>query len=495
VRGAIRDLAIVLGAAWIARVAFVVLIGDAHSVDVHYWQAALAALDEGRNPYELGVLNWPPLWLVVIAAVDAVAGLLGVAFWSALRVYLVLVESALVVTLYVTLLSFGADRVAVRRALLVGIALNPVAIILVCQHGNGDVQIGLLVTLTVAALAAHRRTRDVVAWLGACLFLGLGVLAKTVPLVLAPLLAPGAHRSSRGARVLGATLFLGPAALGTAVILVLAPSEVWDNVLTYHSTRGFFGLAGMVRDFADVDVRFAGVTLAAVAVLAGLAIAARARRPSRVGEAVLLAEIALSVCVLWLVEAADRFSLLDARAYYSAAFTLALAAAVAGAFFLLWRREPLPGPRLFLAAAVGLMVVVAFGPGYGPQYAYWFLPALVATYVLLDDWWRRLLQVAWVVAALTYLVEYAVVDYLGAWAVHVFGSDAWIADTGEYLNTPHHLIVFRLPLYAVYLVLIAAGVDRLVGRDEPVAVAATGKPHGSLRSRVAHAGTAPRPEA
>jgi hypothetical protein len=495
VRGAIRDLAIVLGAAWIARVAFVVLIGDAHSVDVHYWQAALAALDEGRNPYELGVLNWPPLWLVVIAAVDAVAGLLGVAFWSALRVYLVLVESALVVTLYVTLLSFGADRVAVRRALLVGIALNPVAIILVCQHGNGDVQIGLLVTLTVAALAAHRRTRDVVAWLGACLFLGLGVLAKTVPLVLAPLLAPGAHRSSRGARVLGATLFLGPAALGTAVILVLAPSEVWDNVLTYHSTRGFFGLAGMVRDFADVDVRFAGVTLAAVAVLAGLAIAARARRPSRVGEAVLLAEIALSVCVLWLVEAADRFSLLDARAYYSAAFTLALAAAVAGAFFLLWRREPLPGPRLFLAAAVGLMVVVAFGPGYGPQYAYWFLPALVATYVLLDDWWRRLLQIAWVVAALTYVVEYAVVDYLGAWAVHVFGSDAWIADTGEYLSTPHHLIVFRLPLYAVYLVLIAAGVDRLVGRDEPVAVAATGKPHGSLRSRVAHAGTAPRTEA
>ena len=494
-RGAIRDLGLVLGAAWLARVAFVVAIGDAHSLDVEFWRTALAALDQGRNPYETGVLNWPPLWLVVIAAVDAVAGFLGVAFWTALRVYLVLVESALVVTLYVTLLSYGADRAAVRRALLVGIALNPVAIILVCQHGNSDVQVGLLVTLAVAALGAHRRSREIAAWLGGCLFLGLGVLAKTVPLVLAPLLAPGARRASGTERALGAALLLGPAALGTAVILVLAPSAVWDYVITYRSTRGFFGLAGMVRDFADVDVRFAGVTLAALAVFAGLAIAARARRPSRVGEAVLLAEIALSVCVLWLVEAADRFSLLDARAYYSAAFTLALAAAVAGAFFLLWRREPLPGPRLFLAAAVGLMVVVAFGPGYGPQYAYWFLPALVATYVLLDDWWRRLLQIAWVVAALTYVVEYAVVDYLGAWAVHVFGSDAWIADTGEYLNTPHHLIVFRLPLYAVYLVLIAAGVDRLVGRDEPVAVAATGKPHGSLRSGVAHAGTASRPEA
>jgi hypothetical protein len=495
VRGAIRDLGIVLGAAWLARVAFVVAVGDAHSLDVDFWRTALAALDEGRNPYETGVLNWPPLWLVVIAAVDAVAGFLGVGFWTALRVYLVLVESALVVTLYVTLLSLGADRVAVRRALLIGIALNPVAIILVCQHGNSDVQVGLLVTVAVAALAAHRRSREIAAWLGGCLFLGLGVLAKTVPLVLAPLLAPGARRASGAERALGAALLLGPAALGTAVILVLAPSAVWDYVITYRSTRGFFGLAGMVRDFADVDVRFASVTLVAVAALAGLAIAARARRPLRVGEAVLLAEIALSVCVLWLVEGADRFSLLDARAYYSAAFTLALVAAVAGAFFLLWREEPVPGPRLFLAAAVGLMVVVAFGPGYGPQYAYWFLPALVATYVLLDDWWRRFLQVAWVVAALTYVVEYAVVDYLGAWAVHVFGNDAWIVDTGEYLNTPHHLILFRLPLYAMYLVLIAAGVDRLVGHNQRAAVADTGKPHGSLRSRVGHAGTAPRTEA
>ena len=101
--------------------------------------------------------------------------------------YLVLIEAVLVVTIYLTLASYGAGRAAVRRALLVGIALNPVAIILVCQHGNSDVQVGLLVTLAVAALGAHHRSRDIAAWLGGCLFLGLGVLAKTVPLVLAPL--------------------------------------------------------------------------------------------------------------------------------------------------------------------------------------------------------------------------------------------------------------------------------------------------------------------
>jgi hypothetical protein len=470
VRGTVRDLAVVLGAAWIARLAFVVAIGDTHSIDVEYWKAALAAWHEGRNPYETGVLNWPPLWLVVIVALDSVARLSNVAFWSVLRVYLVLVESGLVVTVYATLLSLGADRAAVRRALLVGIALNPVAIILVCQHGNSDVQVGLLVTLAVAALAAHRRTREIAAWLGGCLFLGLGVLAKTVPLVLAPLLAPGARGASRGERALGAALFLGPAALGVGVILALAPSAVWHNVITYHSTRGFFGLAGMVRESAAVDVRLATVTAVVFAVLAAAAIAWRARRPLPVAEAVLLAEIVVTVCVLWLVEAAARFSLLDLRAHYSAVFTVALAVAAVGAFLLLWRKEPLTGARLFLLTAVGLMVVVAFGPGYGPQYAYWFLPALVATYVLLDDAWRRLLRVAWLVAALTYTVEYAVVDYLGAWAIRVFGSAAWLTDTGDYLKTPHHLVVFGLPLYAVYLVLIAAGVGRLAGRDEPAAV-------------------------
>src|SRR4029079_8547221 len=181
--------------------------------------------------------------------------------------------------------------------------------------------------------------------------------------------------------------------------------------------------AGMVREFAGFDVRFTNVTLVAVAVLAAVAIVWRVRRPLTVGGVVLLAEVALVVCVLWFVEGTDRFGLLDARGRYSTVFTFALAAAVCGAFVLLWRTEPQPGTRwLFLATATGLMVVVAFGPGYGPQYAYWFLAALVASYVLLDDAWRRLLRVAWLVAALTYVVEYATVDYLGAGATRVFGS-------------------------------------------------------------------------
>jgi len=457
----------VLAVSWLARAVFIVAIGDAHSLDVDYWRGALAAQDEGTNPYETGVLNWPPLWLMVIVGLDYAANLVDLGFWTLLRLYLVLIESAVVVTLYLTLVSAGAERGAVRRALLVGIALNPVTIILVCQHGNSDVQVGLLVTLTVAALAAHRRSRDVVMWLAGCLFLGLGVLAKTAPLVLAPLLVPGARRASRAERTLGAALFLGPAALGVGVILALAPTAVLDHVIGYRSTRGFFALYGMVTEFAIYDVSFAVVSLVAICALAALVALWRRWSPVTPGTGFLLFATGLVISALWLVELVDRFSSIDARARYGTAFTLALVVGVAWLFRRLWSEEPPTLSRLFLLVSVIFMLVVAFGTGYGSQYAYWFIPALVGTYVLLDDAWRRLLQIAYVVAGLTYAIEYAFVPFLGSWAVAMFGSSEWMVDFADYLSTPHRWVLFRLPLFVVYLVVIAAGIGRLARTDEP----------------------------
>ena len=416
-----RDIAIVLAVSWVARAVFVAAIGDHHSLDVEFWRIVLDAQDEGRNPYETGRLNWPPLWLMVIVALDHVANAVGVSFLSALRLYLVLIESAMVVALYLTLLRAGVRRDAVRRALLVGIALNPIAILLVCQHGNSDVQVGLLVILAVTALLAHGRSRDVVFWLVGCLLLGIGVLAKTVPLILAPVLAPGARLASTAGRTLGATLLLGPAALGVGVILALAPRAVWDHVIGYRSTQGYFGVSGIL------GVHFPG-------------------------------------------DPAGRFEALtgvDIRGRYGTLFALAVLVLVIWLGRRLWRETPLAADRLFLVVAIIPMVVVAFGPGYGPQYAYWFLPALVATYVLLDDGWRKLLLVGYVIAVVTYAVEYAFVPWLGAYATA--GDAGWIADVSRYLDDPRWLTVFRLPLFAVYLLVVGAGVARLaalrVGRD------------------------------
>ena len=131
----------------------------------------------------------------------------------------------------------------------------------------------------------------------------------------------------------------------------------------------------------------------------------------------------------------------------------------------LWRRlsreAPLPPERLFLLVAVVLLAVVAFGPGYGPQYVYWFIPALVATYVLLDDSWRRLLLVGYGVAGLTYAIEYAFIPWLGAYASESAGNPAWVADVSDALDAPERLVLFRIPLFLVYLVLIYGGITRL----------------------------------
>jgi hypothetical protein len=414
VRPALRDLVVVLGVSWLARAIFIAAIGDAQSADVGHWVGALDALDEGRNPYETGVLNWPPLWLIVIAGLDTAANQLELSFLTVLRVYLVSVESLLVVALYLTLTSTGVDRARVFRAVLVGIALNPIAILLVCQHGNSDVQVGLLVTLAVAALVVFERSRDVVFWLVACLLLGLGVLAKTVPLVLAPVLAPGARLASGAGKALGAALLLLPAVLGMAVILALAPIPVYDHVIRYRSTRGFFGVGGFL------DEEFFG--------FAG-----------------------------WL----EELTRVDARLWHERLFTVLVLVAVLWLGRRLWRTDPLPADRLFLLVATVLMALVALGPGYGPQYAYWFLPALVATYVLLDRRWRQLLLVAYVVAALTYALEYAFVPWLGAYAEAIVGGSEQVPDISDWLASPGHLTLVRLPLFAAYVLLIVAGVRRL----------------------------------
>lgn len=462
-RPAVRDLAIVLGVSWIVRAAFVAAIGDAHSLDVEYWQGALRAREEGTNPYETGVLNWPPLWLEVIVTLNAIANRIDVSFFDVLRVYLVAVESAIVMTLYFTLVSAGAMRSAVRRALLVGIALNPVMIILVCQHGNSDVNVGLFVTLSCAALIAYHRSRDVVLWLVGCLFLGLGILAKTTPLVLAPLLAPGARLATRTGRALGATLLLLPVTAGLGVIGVLVPRATWENVIQYRPRSGNFGFSGSFQAVSTTTNRHQAAAIAALGLAAlGLWLwpRLRSRAPSRTERYLLVLTLAMAL-VLALAEILERLSI-DVRSHYADAFTLGLLALVVWLGYRLWREPPLDAAVTFTLVAVIFMSVVAFGTGYGAHYAPWFLPALVATYVLLDDAWRRLLLVAYVIAAATYVVEYAFVGFLGAFAMPLFGDPAWVADVGDWLEEePQNWGVVRLPLFAAYVVVIAAGAARI----------------------------------
>src|SRR5215831_17748511 len=198
------------------------------SADAHYWEIVAATLRRGLNPYvETTLLNWPPLWMMVVAALDWTARTLGVPFQRALVGFLLLADLAAMALTWLLLRRLW-PRARAERWVAAGLALNPVSILLCCQHRNFDVLVALSVLAALLALERRARTGALEDWLSACGWLGLGVLAKTVPLLLAPLLAPGARR----ARGLGVLLFLGPTALGLGVLMALAPAAVERNVLS-----------------------------------------------------------------------------------------------------------------------------------------------------------------------------------------------------------------------------------------------------------------------
>jgi hypothetical protein len=398
-----RELAQVLALGWLARAVFIVAVPpEAHSADVDHWLVVAQQLRAHENPYVTTTyLNWPPLWLVAVWLIDHAAQALGLSFLLTLRLFLIAVESAVVVLLYSFVARFAPGEA--RRIVLVGISLNPLAILLVCQHGNFDVIVGLCCLAAAIALADSARSGDVVAWLAGALALGLGALAKTVPLVLGPLLVPGAAATRALAKVMALALFVGPALLGMAVIYVLAPDAVTDNVIRYRSSSGWYGLTGI----------------------------------------------------------ADALGATRATDLYATVLFPAIAVAWFVAGSLLLRRRRLGERQVVLLAALILLAVPTLGPGYAPQYAYMWLPLLVATVPLFDRGWRRLLAVFYVVAAADYIAEYALFSSHGAFLDAFFPASGFLRDTATSFGDPSWQTVLRLPFFVASLVVLAAGARRL----------------------------------
>jgi len=391
---ALAGLLTVLALGLVARLVVLALLPDgAVSADAHFWEVVAATLRRGLNPYvETNLLNWPPLWMMIIAGLDWTARTLGVPFQRALVGFL-LVADLVAMTLTWLLVRRLWPRARAERWVAVGLALNPVSILLCCQHRNFDVLVALSVLAALIALERLARSGAVEDWLSACAWLGVGVLAKTVPLLLAPLLAPGARR----ARGLGVLLFLGPTALGLGVLTALAPAAVERNVLSYRSASGFYGLTGLFHQ-------------------AG-----------------------------WL-QAEALFGRVAAPLFF-------LAAALLTAFFLR-RDRPVPPAASAVGAAVLLFAVPVLGPGYAPQYVGWVLPLLT---VLAASGEQRLLVFLGVFAAVlvcTDLAEYALLPTHGAWALR--GSHSPLLDRWSLaVRTQGGQTFLRLPLFVVSLGLLA----------------------------------------
>jgi len=362
------------------------------SYDLNAWSDVAGLLATGQNPYNLRpYLSWAPAWMQIIFFLDLLARGLALPVTLVIRIFLILADG--VGVLLAGRLIRRIAPISVLWPLLVGWSLNPIPILLVCQHGNFDGLVAICILMMLLATIEFIERRDPVVWLWACGWLGMGVVLKTIPIVLAPLLA-AARRLSGRTLALGALLVAGPALYGLSIIYALGPGPVRAQVIGYRSLPGFFGATGLLK-------------------------------------------------------IAGKESWVPA---YRAAFALALLASMA--WLVLRLRERISPRGCILAATLVLVAIPALGPGYGAQYLAWSLPLLLVLWSIGDRRTRRVLAVFGTVAVLTYAVDYALMYSHGGFLRAAAGDDPTVLRYSRLLATPQAATLERLPLFAAYLVLI-----------------------------------------
>ena len=349
-----------------------------------------------------------------IAAVFKVTVEYSAPFFRVLQIFLILVEASVIILL-IKLIQEVAPTAHARKIVIIGLALNPIAVFLTCQHCNFDVIVALWLLLFMNSLLQYNRANNPIDWLSACLFLGLGILTKTVPLLLIPMLAGGFRQAAASVRFLGGILLLGPVTLGMSIIYVLAPAGVTHNVLLYRSQSGNFGISGLFH-MAGFDMYM--------------------NVPTIIFYVLLLAIMTIS----WI-------------------------------FF--WRRHSMGSRETVLYPAILLALIPGLGPGYAPQYIYWFMPFLVATYAFYKGQWRMVLIGFAVICVCTYLVEYALLPEYGWSLVYLFDPKLVSGQLPltlpplikfsliENLDSETGHTLLRLPIFIAYLILLSVGVRTL----------------------------------
>jgi hypothetical protein len=355
-RREVFNLAVILGTALLVRVLFLLMKPfDAVSNDILYWEEVSAKLAAGLNPYtESTRLNWPPFWMQIVFFLGKISDGSGMPLRIVVYTFLLMVEMCALAATYLFLASakFGATR----SLLICAWSLNPAFVLLTCQHGNFDVIVGLFVLLAVwSFLSFHHRTGRIEEWLAFCFLTGMGILAKTVPVVLIPLFAHRIKQVPVIGRILGALLIFGPVTLGMSILISLGEEGVGRNVIQYRSVPFDFGVVGAIKAF--------------------------------LGE--------------------------RAVHHYASLFYLILLSGMVGVSVLVRERASIRPFDTVLIAAVSLALIPWIGPGYGTQYLFWFAPLLIVSWALGDRQWRTLLAAFYLVLIPTYLCTYLFLEPYG----------------------------------------------------------------------------------
>lgn len=388
-----REVWWVLLAAWATRGAYLLIRpADAVSIDLKHWIHVAILILSGENPYEKTTyLNWPPVWPLCLKALAQISIDTNIPLSSLIIGFLILAESVAIVLLMKLLAELGHTG---WKSVLVGVALNPALIFQVTQHANFDVLMMIFVLAGFIQLIRFHRTGDSGHWVWACAWVGLGVLTKTVPLALIPLLWIGTHPLSRPTRLLGIAVATLPAIIAVSTLYTQAPEAIWQNVIRYRSFGGWYGITGLM----------------------GLAGAS----PQTLN---LYSQAVSGALLIWLV---------------------------AGSI-LLSRHKPWEAKRLVLASSITFLTIVTLGSGYGPQYIWWYWPGLMVSFLT----YRRqhttgtlLLPAAGIVLIGTYCLEYLTLKGHGGWLWPQFGLQ-WGSQQGQTL--------LRLPQFILSLAVLAYG--------------------------------------
>lgn len=370
------------------------LYGNPESaVEVNLYQSYARDIVAGSMPYRDFAFEYPPLALIPILLPVLLGGSPFVPDWY--RQMFELVEAGFAMLTMILVMWSVSALGRSRRDILVAavlVAASPLLLgpLMVSRYD--------LFPALFAAAAAWLLATDRPRW--AAVAIGLGVLAKVYPIVLAPFAIVYLWRT-RGRRE--AAWFAGITAAvvmaGVAPFLVLAPEGIVDAL-----TRAFR---------RPIQVESLGAVLLYV-------------RELLTGERVRV------------VHTFDSYNLRgDAAVLVGTVHTFVLGAVLLGAMWLFSRGRPTLD-RLVLAFAAALVAWVAFGRVFSPQYLIWLIAPLA---VVASRRWS-LAQVALVVAILLTGLYYP-----GNYVQYYRDADpAWVA-----VVLGRNLVLVALTVYLLWM--------------------------------------------
>jgi hypothetical protein len=390
----IKSIFFILGVFLVARLLFILLMPYTFSNDIYGYVTVIEIFKRNGDPYkDTFYLNyWPPFWMQILYVLSIISKILPISSIRILQFFLIIIEALVIIVSYGITKKFFQQK-KVIFFLIIAMALNPISILLTCQHGNFDFLVELWILLFIWSLINFHINKSITFWLMACFFLGIGIITKTIPIILIPLLLPGIQNQSISTKLFGFILLFTPVVIGMSIIIALEP-HVFYHTMNYRSGPGWFGITGIFNLMNALSL---------------------------INFYVFISPFLFLTFILFISKYTYNIKILDESQIISICLLL-------------------------------LLFIPTFGPGYASQYISWFLPIVVILYSLSTKRMKNVLIIGYIIASFTYLIEYAFFTSHGAFMTKFIPTEK-IIFLSNLLSTKKMQFLIRLPLFLFYLML------------------------------------------